>query len=243
MVDLIFNQSALVAADERENPARRCRAEFPLRAPLVGSGGTPTLSSTVLASEPYGVPPAATQKGSSSLIDSGDDRMQQTQFIGGQIWGELTTAVTIPGDPSSRAGAAWFAVRPRLSGGRLVGAQMSRQGYVVASGENVIYPALQGDAAGRAAMVFTLTGADRYPSAAYATLPHTGTAFGAITVAGRGTGPYDPNATRWGDYSFAVLDTSADAVWLATEYVPPKSSQTSTRKRNWGTRVLEVALH
>lgn len=46
-----------------------------------------------------------------------------------------------------------------------------------------------------------------------------------------------------GDYSFAVLDTSADAVWLATEYVPPTSSQTSTREANWGTRVFEVALH
>jgi hypothetical protein len=158
--------------------------------------------------------------------------VQQTQFIGGQIWGELTTAVTIPGDPSSRAGAASFAVRPRLSGGRLVGAQMARQGYVVASGENVIYPALQTDAAGRAAMVFTLTGADRYPSAAYATLPDAGISFGAITVAGRGTGLYDPKATGW-DYSFAVLDTTVDAVWLATEYIPPKSSQTTTRQRNW----------
>ena len=210
---------------------------------LVASGGTPTLSNTVLTSEAYGIPPAATQKGASSLIDSGDDRMQQTQFINGEIWGELTTAVTIPGDSSSRAGAAWFAVRPRVNGGRLVGASMARQGYVVASGENVIYPALQADAAGRAAMVFTLTGADRYPSAAYATLPGTGTAFGAVTVAGGGTGPYDPKASRWGDYSFAVLDSGADAVWLATEYVPPKSSQTSTRRSNWGTRVFEVGLH
>jgi hypothetical protein len=61
-------------------------------------------------------------------------------------------------------------------------------------------------------------------------------------VAAAGTGPYDKKATRWGDYSFAVLDQHADAVWLATEYVPPKSSQTSTGARNWGTRVLEVAL-
>ena len=91
-------------------------------------------------------------------------------------------------------------------------------------------------------MMFTLTGANRYPSAAYAVLPATGNDFGPITVAAAGTGPYDPNASRWRDYSWPVLDPKADAVWLATEYIPPKSSQTSTGERNWGTRVLEVAL-
>ena len=62
------------------------------------------------------------------------------------------------------------------------------------------------------------------------------------TVAAAGTGRYDPNAGRWGDYSFAVLNPSRDAVWLATEYIPPVSSQTSNRQRNWGTRVFQVGL-
>jgi hypothetical protein len=208
----------------------------------VGTGGMPTLSSKVITSEPYGLPPGAAQKGSGSLIDSGDDRMQQTQFINGEIWGELTTGVTIPGDSAQRAGAAWFAVRPSLTNGRLSAASVARQGYVAAPGRYVIYPALQADAGGRAAMVFTVTGTSLYPSAGYAVLPASGTSFGPISIAGAGTGPYDPNATRWGDYSWAVLAPGVDAVWLATEYVPPKASQTSTRQRNWGTRVFEVAL-
>ena len=62
-------------------------------------------------------------------------------------------------------------------------------------------------------------------------------------MAAAGTGPYDPTATRWGDYSFAVPNTGSDAAWLATEYVPPRSSQTTTGFRNWGTRVIEVPLH
>ncbi|MEA2429163.1 MAG: hypothetical protein QOF37_2791, partial [Thermoleophilaceae bacterium] len=45
----------------------------------VARGGVPTLSSTVISSEAYGIPPSAEQKGSASPIDSGDDRMQQTQ--------------------------------------------------------------------------------------------------------------------------------------------------------------------
>jgi hypothetical protein len=208
----------------------------------VATGGTPTLTTKVITSEPYGLPPGAEQKGATSLLDSGDDRMQQTQFINGQIWGELTTGVTIPGDSAARAGAAWFAVRPSLANGRLSGASIARQGYVVKSGNYVIYPALQVDQSGRGAMVFTLTGSGRFPSAAYAVLPSSGNKFGPITVTASGSGPYDENATRWGDYSFAVLNPHRDAVWLATEYVPPKSSQTSTRARNWGTRVFEVAL-
>jgi hypothetical protein len=82
----------------------------------------------------------------------------------------------------------------------------------------------------------------QFPSAAYATLKAGGSNFGPPVVAAPGTGPYDPNATRWGDYSFAVPDDTSDSAWLATEYVPPKSSQTTTRARNWGTRVFEVPL-
>ena len=158
----------------------------------VATGGTPTLSQTLIRSEPYGQPPAARQKGSSSRLDSGDDRMQQTQFINGVLWGELTTSVTIRGDSTERAGAAWFAVQPHLRNGQIAGAPIDRQGYVVSRGRYVIYPALQADAAGRAAMVFTLTGSDVFPSAAYTVLPATGTKNGRITVAGAGTGPYDP---------------------------------------------------
>ena len=208
----------------------------------VQSGKLPTLSSTVITSEAYGLPPAAAQKGSTSTIDSGDDRMQQTQYINGTIWGELTSVVTIAHDSTPRAGAAWFNVRPTLSGTHIGASVIVHQGYVVAAGNNVIYPALQTLSSGDAAMVFTVTGAGHYPSAAYAALGAGQSSFGAIHIAAAGTGPYAKTSTRWGDYSWAVIDPSAQAVWLATEYVPPKSSQTPDGLSNWGTRVLEVAV-
>jgi hypothetical protein len=209
----------------------------------VTSGGTPTLSSMVIPSEAYGVPPNAEQRGSSSLLTTDDDRMQQTQLINGNLWGELTTAVTLPGDPTERAGAAWFQVQPRVTGpgGVLQSAKLAKQGYVAMSGRYFIYPALEATATGAAAMVGTLSGADVYPSAAFTQLASGGSAFGPIQVGARGSGPYDPNATRWGDYSFAVLDPSGTSIWLATEYMPPTSSQTPDRLRNWGTRVLNVS--
>ena len=88
----------------------------------------------------------------------------------------------------------------------------------------------------------TQTSPTLFPSASYAVINTGGSQFGSVITAAGGTGPYDPKATRWGDYSWAVLDPITDRFWMATEYVPPKSSQTTTRHRNWGTRVLEVSV-
>ncbi|HEV2036588.1 MAG TPA: hypothetical protein VGU71_20750 [Candidatus Dormibacteraeota bacterium] len=206
----------------------------------VGSGRRPTLSSFILASEAYSPPPAAIQKGSSSLLDSGDDRMQQTQFIDGEIWGALDTQVLPAGDTAPRAGAAWFRVKPHLRGSRIRSATMTAQGYVLSEGQYVIYPAIQADGEGHAAMVFTLTSATLFASAAYAVLTDEGESFGHPKIAAAGSGPYDPKATRWGDYSWALLDTASHSIWMATEYMPPLASQSP--KRNWGTRVIQLSL-
>jgi len=208
----------------------------------VTTGGSPRLSKVVIHSEPYSFPPQAEQRGSTSLIDSGDDRMQQDPFVTGTVWGELGTALRPDGDSTDRAGAAWFQVRPRLAGLTLAGATIVRQGYVAKRGESLLYPAVQPDTAGNAAMVFTQTGKNRFPAAAYAVLKAGETSFGPSVVAAAGHGPYDPSATRWGDYSFAVPDWGHQAAWLATEYIPPKPSQTTTGERNWGTRVIRVSL-
>ena len=211
-------------------------------ASAVGEGDMPTLTSKVINSEAYAKPPPALQKGSSSPLDSGDDRMQQVQFIGGAIWGALGTSLQPAGDSAPRAGAAWFKVKPRLSGSTLRGASIEKQGYIQSKGEYLLYPAIQADSAGRAAVVFTLTSAKRFASAAYDVTGEESSNFGRPVVAAAGTGPYDPLATRWGDYSWAVLDPVTDSVWMATEYIPPPASQTTDGLRNWGTRVLQVSL-
>jgi hypothetical protein len=205
-------------------------------------GHSPVLSSTLISSETYGQPPAAAQKGATSTIDSGDDRMQQTQFINGNVWGELTSSVTIAHDATVRAGAAWFSVHPSISNNHIGTSTIQHQGYVVMAGNNVIYPALQVLPSGNAAMVFSVTGADHFPSAAYAALGAGQSAFGPIHIVANGTGPYALASSRWGDYSWAVIDPSGNGVWMATEYVPPLASQTPDRQSNWGTRVFEVAV-
>jgi hypothetical protein len=90
----------------------------------VTQGSMPTLTSVVITSELYGKPPQAIQQGSSSLLDSGDDRMQQVQFINGNLWGALDTVVQITGDTNDRAGVAWFEVQPQLKGQVIGGANV-----------------------------------------------------------------------------------------------------------------------
>jgi len=209
---------------------------------MVTTGGIPTLSSVVINSEAYAEPPSPPQKGSTSTLDGGDVRMQQTETAGGTVWGELATAVTPAGDTSPREGTAWFQVKPRLGGGMVTGGSIVRQGYVAVAGKYLLYPAVQPDAAGNAAVVFTETSRSMFPSSAYATLKAGASNFGAPVVSAAGQGPYFKNSTRWGDYSFAVPATGSDAAWLATEYMPAKSSQTTDGQQNWGTRVVEVPL-
>jgi hypothetical protein len=132
-------------------------------------------------------------------------------------------------------------VRPTISKDVITAAAAHRQGYVALAGNYLLYPAIQAAPSGKAVMTMTVSGQRDFPSAAYSVLPGGATSFGGVTVAAPGTTFYDPAATRWGDYSWAVLDPSGQSVWLATEYMPPKSSQTTDGLRNWGTRVFEVS--
>lgn len=208
----------------------------------VSRGGTPTLSSEVITSESYGIPPPAVQMGNSSPLDAGDDRMQQVQFINGDLWGALGTAITLPNESAPRAGIAWFQVHPRLNHGLVSTPTIVHQNYVASPDHDVLYPAIQVGPDRSAALVFTFTGSDAFPSAAYAVMREGQHTFGAITIAASGTGPY-VQGTRWGDYSFAALDPDHNRFWLATEYVPPVGSQTTDGQRNWGTDVFEVDGH
>jgi hypothetical protein len=207
----------------------------------VSEGGIPTLTNIVITSEVFGVPPSAVQEGSASLLNTGDDRMQQVQAIGGELWGALNTALTLPGDPTQLSANAWLKIHPRVQNHQITGADITKQGYVASAGNFLSYPAIQASTNGSVAMVFTLSGPTFFASAAYARMSEDEDSFGRIKVAALGSGAYDPNATRWGDYSFAIVDPNGEGIWLATEYMPPLSRQTVDGLRNWGTRVLEVS--
>lgn len=210
----------------------------------VTTGGIPTLSATVITSELYVFPVPAASTGGTFLTPN-DDRMQQVQFINGYLFAALDTAVSLSGASVALDGVAWFQVKPQLSGGTIAGGTLKHQGYIAASGQYLLYPAIEASKQGETmAIVFTDTSTTLNPSAAYVLhRPSDGgdTAvkpFSKIQIAAQGVSSYDPNGTRWGDYSGAVMDPDGTNIWLATEYIPPLADQSTSF--NWGTRIFEV---
>jgi hypothetical protein len=209
----------------------------------VAAGETPTLSALVINSLAFSNPPGAVQKGAASLLDTGDDRMQQVQFVNGALWGELGTALNVPGSSTQLSANAWFEIRPRVRNSQIADAAIMRQGILASPGNFLLYPALQASSEQDAVMVFTISGPGLFPSAAFARISDDQRAFGPISIAAPGSGPYSTASTRWGDYSWAIADPSGNSIWLATEYIPPPPRQTADGLQNWGTRVLEISTN
>ena len=157
-----------------------------------------------------------------NLLDSNDDRMNQTIYLNGQVWGALNTVVKGPTGPT-RTAIAWFVVEPEWIGDVLSGS-VANEGYLAVQNNSVMFPAVAANAAGDGIITFSLAGPGVYPSAAYVTLdPGSGT--GPVQVVRQGAGPADgftgynslggSRVERWGDYSAAVADP-AGAIWFAT---------------------------
>jgi hypothetical protein len=192
-----------------------------------------------------------------SGVDSNDTRMQQVSYVDGKLYGALDTAVTVGG--ATRSGIGWYVVRPRSSRGS-VHATLVDQGRLGLAGNNLIYPAIGLNAAGRGVMAFTLLGSGYYPSAAYAAFDGR-TGAGAIYLAKAGLGPQDgftgykaynnPPRPRWGDYGAAAVD--GPNIWIASEYIGQSCTLarytaapfgtcggTRTALANWYTRISKI---
>jgi hypothetical protein len=206
----------------------------------------PQLSSAILGSETYGVPPLSEQKGGSvplrdcllvtclagigpspgeveGPLDSLDSRMQQTWFANGRLYGAFGTIANVAGN--IKAAIAWVVVDP-------FSPRITSQGYVGVAGNNVTMPAVAVMPNGKGALAFTLVGTRHFPSAGYVAV-NGGRVSGNVHVAGRGAGPQDGfceytffncagtdpphNRPRWGDYGAAV--TQGDSLFIASEWI------------------------
>jgi len=203
------------------------------------------LSANTIATEAYAVPPLSTQKSgdrplgtcttiaacaaavgarlqptiTQTGLASNDSRMQQVFYANGKLWGALDTGLIFTNGGPVYAGIAYFVLNPNSK-------KVVNQGYLGLPGNNLTYPAVAVTASGRGVIAFTLTGADYYPSAGYASLD-ANIGVGDIHVAGAGVGPWDSftgyraafgtSRGRWGDYGAAAVD--GNNIWLASEYI------------------------
>ena len=203
-------------------------------------GPTPLLDR--LANGPSLFADGSLYKNHLELVESNDDRLQQVVYAAGRLWTGLNTVVKTKNGPV-RVAAAWFIVQPTLAGAAVTGTVV-KQGYLSLNNNNVVFPSIGVNAAGKGVIGVSVIGADLYPSAAWARVDAFSGA-GPLVVAGVGAGPLDDfsgyapfgfRAARWGDYSAAVADESG-AIWLANEYVP---NAARTLLTNWGTFVSKV---
>src|SRR5581483_2722318 len=127
-------------------------------------------------------------------------------YADGKLYGALDTAVNAGG--ATKAGIGWYIVKPE-SRSNTVRANLVAQGQLGLAGNNLTYPAIGVNAAGKGVMAFTLAGDGYYPSSAYAAFDGR-TGAGSIFLARAGAGPEDgfsgykafnnPIRPRWGDY-------------------------------------------
>ena len=223
---------------------------------LDAAAGIPGFTTVAVSTETYVLPIFASQKpgpiplGKSmgqpeGTLDPDDQRMQQVIYENGNLWSSVGTTLQV--GINTLDGAAYFVINPSWHNGALK-ASVALQGYVATANDNLIYPAIGVSENGNGAMVFTLTGPDYFPSAAYIPITlSSGVAADGIRLAAAGTKPDDgftcyPSGLgppgRWGDYSAAVA-VGDDAVWIATEYIGPKKRDKFT---NWGTFIGVLPL-
>lgn len=222
---------------------------------------TPRVSFTsrVLDSEVYGQPPAAEQKKGptpladtlkehENLLNSNDDRMQQVVYVrpdggSGYLASGLNTVVKTENGPT-HVGIAWFVVRPTTA--PTAGGAITSQGYTSVNQQNVMFPAIGLNHAGRGSMVFTLAGRDYYPSAAFTPFSVIAGAGSPVLLGRLGQRPADGftgyrtyggnGVERWGDYSAATADVNG-TIWMATEYIEG-DVQFPPFLANWDTRII-----
>jgi len=211
------------------------------------ASGTPNAINfdyTLVSSETYGQPPNARQKPGPGnfqpqLLNTNDDRMNQVVYANGNLYSAVNTV--LGSGPTLRAGIAYFVIAPSIQG-HLVSASMTNQGYVSVAGGDVFYPSIGVNNIGKGVMGFTLSGPQRYPSSAFATVSASAAA-GPVTVSHEGVAPEDGftalfanGVSRWGDYSASYADEHGD-IWIATESIP---STSRTFLANWGTYINRV---
>ena len=199
--------------------------------PGVGMGTS--AADTITPITDFTDPPSATQEGSSSMIDTGDQRVVDVVFRDGHLWGSTTDACTPLGDTTARACLQYFEV---LTGGAT---PVVNQDFSFGT-KNAYdyYPSVDLDSSDDLITSFTQSSSTEFASAFVdgRLSGDTANTLGTPVLFQAGTKAY--NGTRWGDYSGAGVDPNDQtAIWVAAEYATE-----ATTGLNWGTSIAEARL-
>ena len=172
--------------------------------------GTPTYTQTsATATNTYSLPPGSTQKGTATLIATGDTRISGTaMYAAGSIYAALTTNV---GGSPAEPGIILYEVQPFVdtsggtNDGKIVSAKILNE--IALNGgasTGLFYPVQQPDPEGNVTTVYGLAGTNNFASVAYLSRragQTTGTVPDGGIILQNGLNSYvTANPQRWGDY-------------------------------------------
>ena len=206
--------------------------------------GTPTANNVALADNNVTMnfthfPPSAPQLGSTSALDTSDDRFMSAVVQGGVLYTSGADGCTPAGDNAVRS--CLRLVEIKLASMTLV--QGATAGVV---GAYLIDPTLGVNSSGDAVFAYSTSSSTTYADIETAIQPagdpNTFVGGGQLVA---GTGPYTGIKVgptyRWGDYSSVAVDPSAPAyVFVAGEFSNGLSNGTAT---TWGTQIAELNGH
>ncbi len=205
-------------------PTRNLLSLWSLTNPL----GTPAIARRNIGVTSYGLPPDATQKGSSTLVDTGDVRVLNAVFRGGSVWCALTSRHDW-GDGKNVAVAHWFQINP-TSGAKI------QEGFFGVTGRHYYYPAVMPDGNGNMTMVFSRSGTAEHVSArtsgrlAADPLGSLQASADLRTGVARYVRLDGMSRNRWGDYAGIANDpTDNRTIWCYTGFAAAVDT--------WGTHI------
>jgi len=164
----------------------------------------------------------APQLGSTSLIDTDDDRLLSCVYRNGSLWASHTVYLPAIGMPT-RTAAQWWQISTAAGS---VGTVQQFGRIDDPSGANFYaYPTLAVNANNDVMVGYTHFGPGLYPSAGYSTrmASDASNTMEAGTTLKAGEAPYfkdfGTGDNRWGDYSSTVVDPVDDtSMWTIQEY-------------------------
>ncbi|MGO8961754.1 MAG: hypothetical protein ACLQFR_30940 [Streptosporangiaceae bacterium] len=221
---------------------------------LLNSGRRPRLVEATMASEPYSFPPLATQRSgptpygcsvnfcATASLQTDFNAVQEVTYANGHLYAELDTGFNF--GTGQNSGAAWFVLHPVPHPGWLAVSLVSN-GYVETP-EDLLYPVIGVNKAGKGYLSFAISASTRYPSTAYMTFNGSSGPAGPIHIAAAGANPlddftcYPPYSTgqcRYGDYSMSQYYNGR--IYMASEYVAPEPRDALS---NWSTRIWDAPV-
>ena len=209
----------------------------------VGSGSTSTASMLILSGVPPGPvtvtpysfainslsnPPDAQQPGTSTLLNTNDDRVLSAVWLTNNLWFTGNDACLLGGDTKTRS---CLRLVQLTTSGTAAPTKGNDFDYAL-SGNYYFYPAVSLDNLGNAVVVYGRSSSAVYPSLYVTAIQSNGFQTPALIPSGSAS----DLSNRYGDYFGAGTDFSTSTFWVAGEY------RTDCTFQKWSTSIVQVSL-